>query len=164
MFGLCVITQVTRKVTLLCYRKKKKKKGFICRDLFSVSEKKILTWDCPFTVSYVQCASLPFWMTLLKSLGVTHTGACWSSRKKSPKAIKTTSDYLLQPEWSSRMIRKFFSSVTTSEKLWITGLTCLCSTREQQTASCKQASLVQAAPNNKNYPLFHSPYILPYYL
>lgn len=56
MFGLCVITQVTRKVTLLCYRKKENKKSFICRDLFSVSEKKILTWDCPFTVSYVQAS------------------------------------------------------------------------------------------------------------
>lgn len=92
----------------------------------SFSECNKLTWDCQL------CASLSFCMTSLKNLNVAHTGACWSLRKKLPKAIKTTSDYLLQPEWSCMVIRRVFSSATTSEKQSTTCLTCFCPTKNQK--------------------------------
>lgn len=53
IFGICMITQVPRKVMLLCYCKK----GVPLQTFFSsITEKPIQ--DCPCTVSYVQTSQL----------------------------------------------------------------------------------------------------------
>lgn len=84
--------------------------------------------------------------------------------KKLPKAIKMTSDYLLQPEWSSRMVRRVFSSATTSEKLSITSHLPL---HYQRTANwklqamCALSRLLLIIRIIPRAAIFHDPYILP---